>query len=187
MKKILAIILAVLMAATMSVTAFADTVITDTNTSDKGQTIVSFNVAPTYTVTIPTSITLVQMGNEADGYTYENTMAITADNVRLEEGNCIYVTMERALNDFELTLPSGYTLPYDVIVDGTSVQDLGYTVAAFNADGSETMTFKAGNPQYAGEYTDTVTFTISVAPELVEGGGTDPDGATSDAGNQNNA
>ena len=51
MKKLFALILAVVMIATMSTTAFAS------NTTG-GSTEVSFNVDPTYTVTIPATVEL---------------------------------------------------------------------------------------------------------------------------------
>ena len=53
MKKLFALILAVALMATMSVTAFATDITTDGGTGD---TLVTFNVDPTYTVTIPAKV-----------------------------------------------------------------------------------------------------------------------------------
>ena len=53
MKKLMTLILALALALSMSVTVFAEDTTIDQNTADKtGIATVSYNVAPTYTVTI---------------------------------------------------------------------------------------------------------------------------------------
>ena len=78
MKKLLAIILAALMIAACSVTAFA----ADTTT-------VTYEVQPTYTVSIPASVTLSDADVTAD---------ITASDVVIENGSQITVKLTAASN-----------------------------------------------------------------------------------------
>lgn len=165
MKKVFAILLAALMVATMSVTAFAAEV--DQDTTDKtGSTAVSFNVDPTYTVTIPATVELEKV--DTDGtITYEKDMTVTASaGVRLKEGEKIEVTLA---SDFylETAASATYKLPYAVTVNGAAIMNNG-TVAVFEtseAEQTSTLRFAADDPTYAGNYTDTVTFTISVVTE----------------------
>lgn len=166
MKKLLTIMLALVMVLSLSVNAFAAN-ITQDSTPKTADTNVTFNVDPTYTVTIPATVTLAKA---ADG-SYRQDATITAADVRLEEGKTIVVTLA---SDFKLTTGAAgaiYELPYTVTVGdpGTAIAT-GGTVATFTTDtNSQTSTqtstlhFAAANPQYAGNYSDTVTFTISVA------------------------
>lgn len=162
MKKLLSFTLALVMVLSLSVTVFAGTV--DQDSSPKtADTSVTFDVDPTYTVTIPATVTLAKA---ADG-SYKQDADITAENVRLLEGQTITVTLA---GDFKLTtgaVGATYELPYTVKV-GTSDTAIatGDIVATFNTDTnsqSGTLHFAAENPTYAGNYSDTVTFTIAVA------------------------
>ena len=154
MKKLFALILAVVMIATMSVTAFA------ANTTG-GSTEVSFNVDPTYTVTIPATVELNKV--EDNGVvTYENDYTLTASaGVRLKKGEYIEVTVA---SDFEMTTTEGATLAYGITAAGNSVANNG-VVAEFATDKAEqtaTIHIAANDPDFAGEYKDTVTFTLTV-------------------------
>ena len=106
MKKLFALILAVCLLASMSTTAFAAEIGTETNAS-QGSTEVSFNVDPTYTVTIPATVELNKV--EDNGVvTYENDYTLTAQaGVRLKKGEYIEVTVA---SDFEMTTTEGATL-----------------------------------------------------------------------------
>lgn len=162
MKKLLTIMLALVMVLSLSVTAFATNIDQDSNPKT-ADTSVTFNVDPTYTVTIPATVTLAK---DADG-SYKQDATITATDVRLLEGQTITVTLA---SDFKLTTGAAgatYELPYTVKVgtSDTAIVD-GGTVATFGTDTnsqSSTLHFAANNPTYAGEYSDTVTFTIAVA------------------------
>ena len=154
MKKVFALLLTVAMFATMSVTAFAE------NTTG-GSTEVSFNVDPTYTVTIPATVELNKV--DIDGVvTYENDYTLTAQaGVRLKKGEYIEVTVA---SDFEMTTTEGATLDYVITAGGNAVDNKG-VVATFDTDKAEqtaTIHIAANDPDYAGEYTDTVTFTLEV-------------------------
>ena len=154
MKKVFALLLTVAMFATMSVTAFAE------NTTG-GSTVVSFNVDPTYTVTIPATVELNKVDID-DVVTYENDYTLTAQaGVRLKKGEYIEVTVA---SDFEMTTTEGATLDYVITAGGNAVDNHG-VVATFDTDKAEqtaTIHIAANDPDFAGEYTDTVTFTLEV-------------------------
>ena len=151
MKKLFALTLAVAMLATMSVTAFA----ADYDTAgDKGMT-VTYSVAPTYTVTIPTDVTI-------DG----NATTISAENVVVEKGKYVSVTLA-AENNFTVTTAEGATLAYTVTANGENVAAGGEILTVNPKDGktgTATITFDIDESaiQYAGTYTGTATFTIAV-------------------------
>ena len=154
MKKLFAVILAVALMATMSVTAFA------ANTTG-GSTEVSFNVDPTYTVTIPATVELNKVEDNGT-VTYENDYTLTAQaGVRLKKGEYIEVTVA---SDFTMETDEGATLAYTITAENTAVANNG-VVAGFDTDKTEqtaTIHIAANDPDYAGEYKDTVTFTLTV-------------------------
>ena len=154
MKKLFAVILAVALMATMSVTAFA------ANTTG-GETEISFNVDPTYTVTIPATVELQKVEDNGT-VTYENDYTITAQaGVRLKKGEHIEVTVA---SDFEMTTTEGATLNYTITAENAAVANNG-VVAEFATDKAEqtaTIHIAANDPDFAGEYKDTVTFTLTV-------------------------
>ena len=155
MKKLFAVILAVAMLATMSVTAFA------ANTTG-GSTEVSFNVDPTYTVTIPATVELAKETAGDGTVTYENDYTLTAQaGVRLKKNEYIEVTVA---SDFTMQTTEGATLAYSITAGGNAVANNG-VVADFATDKAEqtaTIHIAANDPDFAGEYTDTVTFTLTV-------------------------
>ena len=154
MKKLFALILTVCLLASMSVTAFA------ANT-EGGSTELSFNVDPTYTVTIPATVELQKVEDNGT-VTYENDYTLTAQaGVRLKKGEYIEVTVA---SDFEMTTTEGATLAYTITAEGAAVAT-GGVVAEFGTDKnaqSTTIHIAANDPDYAGEYKDTVTFTLTV-------------------------
>ena len=153
MKKLFALILAVALMATMSTTAFA------ANTTG-GSTEVSFNVDPTYTVTIPATVELNKVEDNGT-VTYENDYTLTAEaGLRLKKGEYIEIAV---LSDFEMTTTEGATLAYTITKDGNALDnDVVATFTTDKAEQSSTIHIAAGDPDYAGEYKDTVTFTVAV-------------------------
>ena len=154
MKKLFALILTVAMLATMSVTALA------ANT-EGGSTKISFNVDPTYTVTIPATVTLNKVEDNGT-VTYENDYTLTAQaGVRLKKGEHIEVTVA---SDFEMTTTEGAILEYTITAENAAVANNG-VVAEFATDKAEqtaTIHIAANDPDFAGEYKDTVIFTVAV-------------------------
>lgn len=153
MKKLLALILAIALMASLPLTAFA------TNT-EGGQLEVSFEVNPSYIVTIPSTVELAK--KTTDGVTtYENDYTITTEpGVRLHKGDTIVVTVS---SDYVMDAQQGATLPYTITKGGAALEN--NVVATFStntAAQSSMIHITATDPTYAGNYSDTVTFTISV-------------------------
>ena len=151
MKKLFALILAITMMATLSVTAFAADYDT---TGDKDMT-VTYSVNPGYTVTIPTDVTI-------DG----NSTMISAENVVVEKGKYVSVTLADD-NDFTVKTAQGAELDYTVTANGANVAAGGEILAVNPTDGktgSATITFDIDESdiKYAGTYTGFATFTIAV-------------------------
>lgn len=157
MKKLFALILAVALMATMSVTAFATDITTDGGT---GVTNVYFSVDPTYTVTIPATVELERQEDNGT-VTYENDYTIGANaGVRLKKNEYIEVTIA---SDYVMQTPQGATLAYTITKDAAALVDS--IVAEFDTDKAaqtSVIHIAAGDPDFAGEYTDTVTFTLTV-------------------------
>ena len=159
MKKILAIILAAVMIAACSVTAFAAEVNQDSDPQQQSA-VISADVAPAYIVSIPADTT-VTFNTE-----YTDFGAVELTSARLEPDKCVKVTLT---TDGELnnSVDDTKVIPY-TIVEGKadSATDTTYTTAAYLAEGDKTdLTIKITqddwNNAYAGHYGDTVTFDIA--------------------------
>ena len=153
MKKLFAMLLAITMMATLSVTAFA----ADYDTAgDKGMN-VTYSVAPAYTVTIPETVTIGADGTEK---------TVSAEDVVVNKGQYVSVTLA-ADNNFTVKTAEGAELAYTVTANGEAVAAGGEILAVNPADsatGTATITFDIDETaiQYAGTYTGTATFTIAV-------------------------
>ena len=94
--------------------------------------------------------------------TYENDYTLTAQaGLRLKKGEYIEVTVA---SDFEMTTTEGATLEYTITAENAAVAT-GGVVADFATDKAEqtaTIHIAANDPDFAGEYKDTVTFTVAV-------------------------
>ena len=153
MKKLFALILAIALMASLTVTAFA------ANT-EGGSTEVSFNVDPTYTVTIPATVELQK--KVADGtVTYENDYTLTAEaGVRLKKGEYVQVTVA---SDYNMSTAEGANLEYTITWNNAAL--VNSIVAEFGTDKNlqtSVIHIAANDPDFAGEYKDTVTFTLEV-------------------------
>ena len=155
MKKLFALLLAITMMATLSVTAFAADYDTE---GDKGMN-VTYSVNPGYTVTIPPTVTIGTSGTSAE---------ISAADVVVEKGEYVSVTLA-ADNNFTVKTAEGAELTYTVTKDGQPVAAGGEILAvnpASAAGGSANITFaiNEADVKYAGTYTGSATFTIAVKP-----------------------
>ena len=153
MKKLFALLLAITMMATLSVTAFA----ADYDTAgDKGMN-VTYSVAPAYTVTIPETVTIGADGTEK---------TVSAEDVVVNKGQYVSVTLA-ADNNFTVKTTEGATLTYTVTANGENVAAGGEVLAVNPKDGktgTATVTFDIDETkiQYARTYTGSATFTIAV-------------------------
>ena len=151
MKKLFALILAITMMATLSVTAFA----ADYDTTGDKEMTVTYSVAPAYTVTIPTDVTI-------DGH----STTISAEDVVVNKGQYVSVTLA-ADNNFTVKTAEGAELAYTVTANGENIAAGGEILAVNPTDGKTgiaTITFDIDESaiKYAGTYTGTATFTIAV-------------------------
>ena len=148
MKKLFALILTVCLLATMSVTAFA------TNTTG-GKADITTSIAPTYTVTIPADVNVAFNATE----TAFGTIEVTASQIHPDKCIKVALTTDNELNN---AIDNTKVIPYAIKdADGTA-----FTSATYLTEGDKTelfihITADDWNAAYAGEYSDTVTFTVS--------------------------
>ena len=148
MKKLFALILTVCLLATMSVTAFA------ANTTG-GTTTITIDIAPTYTVTIPADVNVAFNATETDFGAIEVTAA------QIHPNKCIKVELTSD-GKLENSIDEAKVIPY-AIKDSTGE---AFTSATYLTEGDKTelsihITANDWNAAYAGDYSDTVTFTVS--------------------------
>ncbi len=129
----------------------------DTKLISGRDTSVKYDVDPTYTVTIPATVTLGE------------TATIKAENVVVEENKQVTVKIAGTSgtdNAFTLSNGKTATIPYTV-TNGDTTYAINDTVLAVNsavADNGET-TLKFNPPEsvtYSGDYTGHITFTIAI-------------------------
>lgn len=119
-------------------------------------TTVTYSVDPSYTVTIPKSVTLSDSKDVTD--------SVSASDVRLEKGKMIVVSLADT-NDFKVK-NGDESVTYKVSNTAGELA-AGKTVKEFTADdlNPETLTFAKINKadvKYAGDYTGSLTFNIAV-------------------------
>lgn len=148
MKKLFVLILTVAMLATMSVTAFA------ANTTG-GEADITTSIAPTYTVTIPADVN-VQFNATETAFG-----AIEVEASQIHPNKCIKVALA---TDGELNnaIDNTKVIPYAIKdSEGTAFTSATYLTEGDKTELSIHITADDWNAAYAGEYSDTVTFTVS--------------------------
>ena len=148
MKKLFALILTVAMLATMSVTDFA------VNTTG-GDADITTSIAPTYTVTIPADVN-VQFNATETAFG-----AIEVEAAQIHPNKCIKVELTSD-GKLENSIDATKVIPYAI----KDSQGAAFTSATYLTEGDKTelaihITTDDWNAAYAGEYSDTVTFTIT--------------------------
>lgn len=147
---------AVIMAFTMPATVYADTITKDS--PDQTATMnVSYNVEPSYTVTIPASVTI---GENA---------TVSAEDICIEKGKTLKVTLSGAKAQNEesgLKVSAGDdaanspVLGYTITKDSDSIEvgsEIISTTAGTDATANLTFTL-SGEYTYSGDYKGTITF-----------------------------
>ena len=148
MKKIFALILTVCLLASMSVTAFA------ANTTG-GKADITTSIAPTYTVTIPADVNVQFNATE----TAFGTIEVTASQIHPDKCIKVALTTDNELNN---AIDNTKVIPYAI----KDSEGAAFTSATYLTEGDKTelsihITANDWNAAYAGEYSDTVTFTVS--------------------------
>ena len=148
MKKVFAVICAVAILMSLSVTAFA------ANTTG-GEADITTSIEPTYTVTIPANTNVNFNATE----TAFGTIEVVASQIHPDKQIRVTLTTDGELNN---TIDTTKVIPY-VIKDASGA---AFTTATYLTEGDKTdlsihITADDWNAAYAGDYTDTVTFTVS--------------------------
>lgn len=153
MKKIIALILALCLLC--GAVAFA-TEINQDSTSQSAETILTTTIEESYTLTIPATLNIAYGATETD-------MPLTVSNYRLKSTNQLKL---RQSWDGALENESGNTISYSLKYGNADVSSNTNPVT-FDANGTKnlvvTIAQSAWNSAAPGTYTDTVTFTVSIA------------------------
>ena len=181
MKKIFALILAIVMTVAISVPVFAaDFVDTLDATSMSGATTVKYGVDQTYTITIPAEVSLLTDAGEGKK---SGTADIVVSEVCIPANKDLTLTMTSSKS-----ADGNWTL---VDVDGTGAEPVVYTVSGVQAQAGKdnityasivkggallvvdsavafqpattTLTFVANKTMQVTHYEDTLTFSVAVA------------------------
>ena len=153
MKKLLTLLLTAALATAAATTAFADT----SSTPSDGKMNVTYTVAPSYTVTIPASVTL---GEKA---------TVLASGVKINKNQNLIVKLtgtSESDNTFKVKA-NGAELTYTVKKGNADIA-VGSEVLAVNSETSgddlkaELSFIAPKSTTFAGEYKGTVIFTVSV-------------------------
>ena len=148
MKKLFAVILAVALVMSLSVTAFA------ANTTG-GEADITTSIAPTYTVTIPADVN-VQFNATQTAF---GAIEVTASQIHPDK--CIKVALVSD-GKLENSIDATKVIPYAI----KDSEGNPFTSATYLTEGDKTelsihITADDWNAAYAGDYSDTVTFTVS--------------------------
>ena len=156
MKKLTAVLLTMVMALSMTSTTFA-TEITEGDGSPKSEEVtISASIAPTYTVTIPKDM-------EVEFNKTSTTFGtISLDEAQIDPGYVVKVELT-ASGLLKNKADTTKTIAYAINAGGTAFRSQEYTAAGQNTPLTIDITQQAWDQAYAGEYADTVTFTISYA------------------------
>ena len=142
-----------------------------------GSTTITYKVSPSYTVTIPPTVTI-----GPDGTTGSDTVTVAKGailpasqkylKVAINQGEHLdAINSRRRLKEKDSNKYIAYTVAttywmYDGIVSATAAQtDLFQVQCPYQEEVSEELTFALiGSVPGAGEYSDTLTFTVNLSP-----------------------
>ncbi len=170
MKKIISVLSVLALVGMPTTTAFADSITQDT-TGSSGTTSVSYDIAPSYAVVIPSGISL----DSSQTVEIKMTGLTDTEKPKLEYDQTVSVSLSNAKNGFSgsdgktLSLKSGMDSIHYTITGANGKTGKDDVVAKFKYDPNktlndykQTLTFAlTSTVQYAGNYTDQLTFTIS--------------------------
>ncbi len=134
------------------------------------QTEVTFSADPSYTVIIPEKVVLQKTLDPTGTVTYENDeQSVSVEKVRIGSEESLMITLT---SDYHLDVDGTmyYSLPYTVRAGDKAVTADDDLVAVYSTKQEKQETplyFAAEDPVFAGTYTDTVVFNISIKQELI--------------------
>ena len=158
MKKLVTLLLTAALAITAATTAFATETGTNGSSNQAGDhnISVSYKVDPSYTVSIPASVTL-------DSETKSNTAEIKVTGVTVDYGKKVKVALKIGTG-FKVKTDEGAELPCKVTKGTSEVGDNGTVLEVTPArkNGNATLTFAiTDSVVYSGTYKGTVPFEVS--------------------------
>ncbi|MBR6872083.1 MAG: hypothetical protein IKN17_01105 [Ruminococcus sp.] len=156
MKKKLISGLSALAMLAMPLTAYADQTITELTDPPQGDAEITTNIDPTFTVTIPSDVTVAFGDND----TAFGTVELTQAQLEINAGVKVTVTTDGELNN---AADAAQVIPYTLTSEGA---DIGKVYAqVFTQEGESfdlTIHIEDAdwNSAYAGSYSDTVVFDV---------------------------
>lgn len=148
MKKVFAILLTAALLLSLSVSAFAAN-------SAGGEADITTSIAPTYTVTIPANTAVAFLATETNFGKIEVTAA------QIHPDKCIKVSLASD-GKLENSIDATKVIPYAIKdSEGNAFTSATYLAAGDKTELSIHIAASDWNAAYAGEYSDTVTFTVS--------------------------
>ena len=170
MKKIISVLSVLALLGLTSTTAFAESITQDT-TGSSGTTSVSYDIAPSYAVVIPSGISL----DSSRTVEIKMTGLTDTEKPKLKYNQTVNVSLSNAKNGFSgsdgktLSLKDGSASVSYTLTGANGKTGKDDMVAKFKYDPNktlndykQTLTFAlTSTVQYAGNYTDNLTFTIS--------------------------
>lgn len=166
MRKILSVIIAAVIASVMmTIPVDADStgiVINKESIEQSGDITIDYALDESYTVTIPASVTFTDEVRSVE-------RSMWAEEVVLNEGRTLYVSVS-SLNNFRMVNKDSYIDYYIKMNYATIPQGNDYDVIIVEAGEKAAwaiLEFKTelvkDHAAYAGTYTDTLTFTVSIS------------------------
>lgn len=164
MKKLLsAAVIGIMTLELLPIHSFAED-ITQNSANKSGEINVNYDMDTEYTVTIPASVNFTDSERTID-------RPLQANDVRIDDGKALNITIS-SINGFKMkhTKNSGSGIDYHLIINNTTISDgNNYNVLTVNAgegSGRAILSFvtelNKDNAFYTGNYTDTITFKVSV-------------------------
>lgn len=156
MKKITAAFLTVTtsLAVTVPVLAAGNKITEESGNPAERSVEISTSIKPAYAVTIPGDVDVV-FDQTSTGFG-----SVTLEEAQLEPGYVVRVKLDSS-GSLKNEADPGKTIPYSINADGAA-----YNIGEYTADGQSTdltidIAQAAWDEAYAGDYSDTVNFTIS--------------------------
>lgn len=154
MKKFTVILLTSVLTFSLSATAFAAEINqADESPKDTNVTITTA-IDPTYTVTIPANTEVSFNSLSTDFGT------VKLDTAQLDPGHFVRVTLNTS-GTLKNAADASKTIPYTVNTEGAAFILSDFTTAGQEAPLTINITQDDWNTAYAGDYSDTMTFTVS--------------------------